>query len=637
MRYTRRNKLCFVLLSLILLPLSGCIMNPIYYLKDLIKLAGIEGSWISDNTPDKISFNSWEITSAESNKYIIRHHTEGPDQYYMTGFLKLKGTLYADAADLKVTETRYDAATKQEVLSKYETGTHNIMKIALRGDTLSIRLMDLDYLDKCIRSKKYTLPYEVYTDQSSDYNTGSTIYVTASTAELQTFLKTSGNDPKLFMKEMAFYRDDPAFINYFSKESWAIWPLQTRNDAPELLKHSKESDAFKKVGSSIIDSLEQAQHIYKPFYFQTATSFLIMGNHAPDSLTSVRYTGYVLNHTREFLHFFTGYNAIAERAMNYWATAVRDAGTKTNTLDTIIIQLKTSCNNCSPKEKQVLSQFVQTIRPDRDAYKAAAQRNQMTDNISVIDAEATPVKVSLTGDPIQVVRTSGDSVYLLTGKSYSDSIAAKVRHDMYLGTAPPYLPISEEQRLDPRTWKGYVLCHGQISPLNTIDPILMPISNEKDPEAFRHKGSVTNWLVQNEAPVCNAFKYIPGEKPNRYYLINYCADTSKILATETDYVPATFRRYIRHYCIPVNYTDGDGNTYTVVVTKSVRAGVQPLAHVLVSHKNKFTVYRVWLKDDNNGASALYCFAQNGYCYLYDRWDGGSGKKEAYLYKFPVTL
>lgn len=570
-------------------------------------------------------------------KYLIRHRSEGPDQYYLTGFLKLNGTLYADAVDLKVNEGAYDAKTRQEVPTKYELGTHNIMKVTLHGDTLGIRMMALDYLDKCLVSKKYKLPYKVYTDQSSDYNTGSTIYITASTAELQAFLKNYGGDPKLFAPETFFHREDSIFNGYFPKESWITLALLGRPDVPPMLKHSYgEMSAIRNPGPAIIDSLEQAPAIYKPFYFQVASAYLINGNKRADCTTTARYTRYVLEHTNEFLHFFTSYNRYAERAIGYWATAVRDAGTRDNTLDATISQLKASCNNCRPKEKQILYKFIQTIRPDRDAYRAAAEKNKKADNIPVIEVDATPIKVSAAGDPIQLVHPSGDSIYLLTAKPFYDSVLAQVTHVINLEPKETQ-PITDHLQLDPRTWKGYVLYHGVISPLNSVDPILRPGTGEKEQAVnSRTKLTITHWIVREEQPVCNAYKYIPGERPGKCYLINYCADSTKIIATTQDYILSTFRCYMRHHCIPVSYTDANGNTYAVVVTQSVRDGEQPLAHVLVSDKNKLTVYRVWIKNGNKGASSLYCFAQNGYCYLYDRFNGGLGDKDAYLYRFPLA-
>lgn len=350
-----------LILAGVLILLSGCIVNPIYHLKDLIRIPAIEGIWepLHDDNDPEPDFNSWEITKADSGKYYIRFKTDNRAQYYIAGFLKLNGTLYADLADIDHIGNNYTVE-----------GTHSVLKISLNGDTLGARMMDLDYLDRCIRSKKYKLPYEVSTDRSSDYNTGTTIFVTATTQQLQDFLKANEADTLLFSKKESFVlrRSDTGFRHYFPEDAWNFEKLRSRADAPAILKASSKIDWYNKKTTTtygFIDSLATAGALYKPFYFRMATFVGVGSGDTLDSALESRYTAYVLDHTREFLHFFNGSTGGSQYVFNDWAELVRRSSMRSGTLDAAVTRLKASCNTCSPKEQRLLDQFVQSVSSGR--------------------------------------------------------------------------------------------------------------------------------------------------------------------------------------------------------------------------------------------------------------------------------
>lgn len=168
--------------------LFSCIENPIYFDSDLIELDEVIGKWrvLSLNEKEIDTTRVWEFSKRKEKEYLF-DTGQGEHGIYLSKFLVLNRITYADMVYYPNYETH-----------KEERDIHSVSKIELENGNLLITLLDLSYLEMSIESGKFKLPYRIEVDKSSDYNMGETMLITASTKQLQKFLKDNQNDPNLF-------------------------------------------------------------------------------------------------------------------------------------------------------------------------------------------------------------------------------------------------------------------------------------------------------------------------------------------------------------------------------------------------------------------------------------------------------
>lgn len=175
------------LFSLLLLALVQCIENPIYTNKDIIELPQVIGEWnVSfEGAESQNEEPTWTISQEEDKSYLI-DSKQGHTGYFIARFTKLNKVIFADVVD----QMTYRASPEQVV--------HNIYKIETGKNKFTATPLDEDYLDKALKAGKYDLPYRIDKDNSSDYNIGEMVMITANTKELQAFLVKHHDDELLF-------------------------------------------------------------------------------------------------------------------------------------------------------------------------------------------------------------------------------------------------------------------------------------------------------------------------------------------------------------------------------------------------------------------------------------------------------
>lgn len=340
-----KHKLAILLL---LFTLGGCILNPIYHKKDLIDLDELIGNWELSNKSDEIISHRWEITKIRSKEYQVK--TYQTQVQHLAKFLKLKGDIYGDMvnSDHGIIEDTY----------------HNVTKLQIENDEMTVKMLDLDYLIDGLKSKKYTLPYRIEKDNSSDYNTGDHEMITASTDELQEFLINHRKDENLFSEKgkMVFKKIPESFCNYFPKEAWEFKEIERDLSFSKAIEREKNG-SLKFVDISLFaDEFMNSELKYKPFYFGLIESALWYDpeNTALKKLCS----SFVLDHTIEFVHYFNG-SSIRKRHMQFWANQLSAQYPSETELSNTLEAIQANCKQCCDHELGILNQFIDRVKKKR--------------------------------------------------------------------------------------------------------------------------------------------------------------------------------------------------------------------------------------------------------------------------------
>ncbi len=176
------KQLHFYILFLIFL--TGCItINPIYHEKDLIEVPYLTGKWGYLNNQD--STNYWTLIKIGNKKYLAQEYiNQREQQSYIAHFIKLKGQIFADFEHIEV---------EGHFISKVELNK--------KDSTCSFSLFNSDYLVKLEKENKIELSYKTVVDRSSDYNMGTSYYISESTDRLQELLIEYSDNQSVFDDE----------------------------------------------------------------------------------------------------------------------------------------------------------------------------------------------------------------------------------------------------------------------------------------------------------------------------------------------------------------------------------------------------------------------------------------------------
>lgn len=172
-----RKKLLLILL--IVLILAGCVpsLNPLYTDKDLILLPGLEGTWMDQ---DK---NLWVFSRNGDKSYLLTLTIEtGNPQTFDANFVNLNNHIFID---LYLNNLDTPDITKWHLMPM-----HSFSKVQLLNDNLSINMLNPDWIENLAKQGKLFISYQ-------ESSTGGRM-LTASPADIQSFLKTYADYPEAF-------------------------------------------------------------------------------------------------------------------------------------------------------------------------------------------------------------------------------------------------------------------------------------------------------------------------------------------------------------------------------------------------------------------------------------------------------
>lgn len=199
---------CLILLMGLFLP--GCItsLHPLYTAEDLIFDKRLVGTWLSDNPgeswkienllekklepfKDEKERKSQEIMKSmviDKNSYLLTYTEKGQKAEFVLNLISLDNNLYIDLypGSLK---------TKNDLFDDHFLPVHSYARIDISNSGFKLYFFNAEHIYKLLSENRIKIKHE-----SFEYYK----VITASTEELQKFVKKYGDDKNFFMTPVNF-------------------------------------------------------------------------------------------------------------------------------------------------------------------------------------------------------------------------------------------------------------------------------------------------------------------------------------------------------------------------------------------------------------------------------------------------
>lgn len=202
----------FVLISIICILLNGCLvksLHPFYKPSDLVFRQDIIGSYADQNK------GTWKIEGAVDKNFLGVGKSDKQQNYYKISFLdekrrtttfrgclfKLDNNYYVDF--YLVSGNNDDAQT--ELYNYHVVGVHTVAKVLIGKNSLRIKWYNEKWLSELFEQNRIRLPHEKIDNNDA-------VVLTASTNDLQKFMRKFANDPKAFQKKDKDKQDDFEYV-----------------------------------------------------------------------------------------------------------------------------------------------------------------------------------------------------------------------------------------------------------------------------------------------------------------------------------------------------------------------------------------------------------------------------------------
>ena len=166
--------------------LGGCVpsLHRLYTDKDAIFEEKLVGKWAEGNSKDY-----WEFEEAEPNSYNLTVVDDGKEGKFTAHLVKIDNMMFLDLFP-EEPELKENDFYKLHLLP-----VHTFMEIEQIEPVLKMNMMDMEEFQKILKKDPAIVKYEVLEDH------GDMIILTASTKELQEFMKKYADNKKLFEEE----------------------------------------------------------------------------------------------------------------------------------------------------------------------------------------------------------------------------------------------------------------------------------------------------------------------------------------------------------------------------------------------------------------------------------------------------
>lgn len=200
----RMNKIYLVVICIIGVLMSSCLvksLHPFYFESDVVfrkDILGIytdqqKGTWTIESKEDKPLIKSMKPTKF----YLLKLVDEKKRNVTLKGFLfKLDNNYYVDF----YLESGNDGCEETDLYNFHVLGVHTVARLIIGKNDLRIKWYNAEWLSNLFKENKIRLAHE---KTENDDNV-----LTASTQELQKFMKKFANDPN------AFKNDDKGHYDY---------------------------------------------------------------------------------------------------------------------------------------------------------------------------------------------------------------------------------------------------------------------------------------------------------------------------------------------------------------------------------------------------------------------------------------
>ena len=195
-----KKKIVFISLILMIL-VNACIpsLHPLYTEEDLILDNRIVGTWVSDESTEDESI--WKI-----EKYRGCGECPGPAELYPENLdgklyrlehIQSSDTITFDLYLLKLGDYLYfdfyphEYESENDMRNMHLYPVHTFAKVDIKQNSIVIKQFSIDYLEELIEQNKIKISHE---------KSGMNIILTASTLELQKFVKKYADDENIFVE-----------------------------------------------------------------------------------------------------------------------------------------------------------------------------------------------------------------------------------------------------------------------------------------------------------------------------------------------------------------------------------------------------------------------------------------------------
>ena len=167
--------------GVLLLALTGCFplaLHPFYRQKDVVFDRALLGVWAEKEGDD----DSWTFETGTNQSYRVTVKDEKRSDH-LEGFLFKLGT--NTFLDLTVGERTFKEHDLDGFSGLHLVPVHTVARVRLRGDTLTLSFMDLEWLGKLLEKNPNAIRHEMAGVKDNDER----LVLTASTSELQAFIQ----------------------------------------------------------------------------------------------------------------------------------------------------------------------------------------------------------------------------------------------------------------------------------------------------------------------------------------------------------------------------------------------------------------------------------------------------------------
>ncbi len=180
--------------------LAGCAtpsVHPIYTAETLITEPGLVGTWRPANEADGKA--TYTITRVAEGYHLLVKTNDPADPGQWEFAVRLTKIGEHKAAD--VTAVEEERRAHEDHWGPLFLPTHMFCLYSLEGDTLTVRMLDRDWLKREVEAKRVTL---AHTSLSRD-----TLLLTAETKDLREFVERHAGDRGAFANEASLSRVKP--------------------------------------------------------------------------------------------------------------------------------------------------------------------------------------------------------------------------------------------------------------------------------------------------------------------------------------------------------------------------------------------------------------------------------------------
>jgi hypothetical protein len=198
------KKTLIILMAAVALGFAGCFVpsvNPLYTEKDLVFDPALAGTWGKADEDQR-----WIFARDGDKSYAWTVQEKDSTNVFRAHLLKLGEHRFFDAILVRTTDEAKGLARICVVMRP----AHLFFKVEITNSVLRLDALDCDWLEKLVKEDPHAVTHEWLHEPDNPPGEDGRVLLTASTAELQSFILKHASDPKAFHKSEPMSRREDA-------------------------------------------------------------------------------------------------------------------------------------------------------------------------------------------------------------------------------------------------------------------------------------------------------------------------------------------------------------------------------------------------------------------------------------------